>query len=150
MTQSQKPRFVHQSDLGEFSTHFRGYTVAYTRCAAGVIFAFAMCSQKDKFEKSIGRRVSEARLSEYSERLHEFMHHVDESDSWDESIDKVGFDVDSHTGFICADVLRADAQVTFAIADHVDLNAMDFKHAYIASIIDKVMGDIIAEHESAW
>lgn len=120
-----QPRFIHMQDCLNHKK-FSGFTVAYLRTETQVFFAYSLVNKKDNYEKAIGRELS-------SETLHS---NIDDIPG-----DKTNVDTTKRFGCMTIEDFRKFPVLTEMIGDRtlVQLNFMDFKHAFISQAISSLV-----------
>lgn len=123
------PRFVHMQDSLD-TKKFSGFTIAYLRTESQLFFAYSLVNRKDKYIKSIGRELSSDLL-------------VDNID--DILGDSTYINPQIRCGCITIEELRSMPEVTYMMADSMasKLNFMDFKHAFLSSVLGAFVGGAI-------
>ncbi len=122
-------RFVHQTS--DFSQKF---TIAYKRSETRIFFAYALCNKTDRYEKSVGRSLSAARLNVFLLKLETDLTFAN---------DEVVIDNEYCYGSISISLVKRyvdTCQISMLSNQCIDkLTMMDFKHSFLTKILASVL-----------
>lgn len=122
------PRFIHMQP----TSISKGATVAYVRDNSHVYFAWSQLSPSDKYDKSIGRKISGERLEAALPTM------IPQAVAKQSMVF-----LENGIGFISSAELISKCHARHVICDQMmaTLTPMDFKHAYITSIVADLVYD---------
>lgn len=114
-------RFIHHT---EPFAHYTGMTVAYIRNGNSIFFAYSLCEKRDKYVKSVGRKLTETNLAENIENI--------------EAAPQYNYvDLSRRVGHMSVDILVQNLPGVECLSNqHIaGMTTEDFKHSHISYVL---------------